>query len=141
MEQENVKENYSAFSTEDLIIQLQEAKQLEVSSKDFRNQIESTLIERFKSDLKDEGTVRCGPNGEIKIVTGLVRQWDDETILRLITQHPEQPWPFTKKVSESRTESRVIEKNNPDFWKWVEGEALTMKPKKASVSIERKETK
>lgn len=124
----------------ELIAQLHEAKQMETKAKDFRLMIEDSIIDQVGTKL-EEGTNRFGEKSELKVVCGYTRKWDDEKILNLMRQHPDQPWPFKHTVKEDLRASRALEKSHPDMVKFLEKEALTMKPKKPTISIDEKKLK
>jgi len=115
--------------------QLAQAKADEEAAKKLRLEVEEQILAcpEVRSALKDEGTTRFKRVG-LKVETGFTRGWDQAQLEALYPQVDPHFWPFKAEWKEDRKASRTYEERFPDLWALLRA-ALTLKPKKASLSL------
>lgn len=95
---------------------------------------ESAVLDLVNGSLKDEGTTRLG---DLKVVTGYTRKWDQGKLANLIHDIRAEYFPFRVEYKEDRKASKVLAERFPELWQTL-SPALTLTPRKPSITIERK---
>jgi len=98
---------------------------------------ESVVLDLVGGELKEEGTTRIG---DLKLATGFTRRWDQDKLTNMIHDIRAEYWPFRTEFKEDRKASKVLAERFPELWQTL-SPALTLTPRKPSITIDRKETK
>lgn len=112
----------SISNLETLAIGWKIAKEAEDEAKAKRLEIENQIIEAANGETKFFN---------IRIAYKDNRSWDNSELAALEPQIKPEFFPFRRQYKEMRSESKVIEKQNPKLWATLSG-ALTIKPAKPS---------
>ena len=122
-----------------LIDQLHQAKSEESSAKEKRMAIENAILKHHEiaPNLKPEGTTSFKALG-LSVVTGFTRSWDGQQLETLQSGIKPEFFPFKQELKEDRKASKIIEERFPDLWGKL-SKALTLKPKKPSLTLKNRE--
>ena len=117
---------------EQLKNQLIAAKDTENAAKKERRRIENEIISIVKYELYDNKTNNLYG---LKIVTGYNRKWNQYMLRDLVENGiPPKLFPFKTAYKEDKKMSDYLANNEPEMWDHI-SKALTLTPKKASISI------
>lgn len=114
--------------------QLVSLKQQEEEIKAHRLNLERAIVQHpdIAPQLKDEGTHSAYG---VKVSTGYTRKWDQDALDRAAQHVSPSFWPFKTEFKEDRRMMRVVEERFPDLYAQHLSPALTLTPRKPTVSI------